>query len=190
MSEEIWRECVFDNRYKVSSQGRVIGQKKTILAANANSHGYRTINLRSKKKVLTYAVHRMVAMTFLENPLGLSDVNHINMNRADNRVENLEWVTRSQNILKSRRDFNVDSGANSHIATFDDITALAIFTCFSNRKMSYVKISNDLGISRTAINHMARGNSWRNLATLIEFIPFRKNSTVSNRFFIEKVSHV
>lgn len=55
--------------------------------------GYRVVNLKHGAKAKTHLVHRLVAAAFIPNRLGLPDVNHKNMRRADNRVANLEWTT-------------------------------------------------------------------------------------------------
>lgn len=65
-----------------------------------NNAGYFQVNLDG----MTYLVHRVIAQQFIENPDNLSDVNHINKHRTDNRIENLEWVSHKNN-LKQRKPF-------------------------------------------------------------------------------------
>ena len=75
-----------------SSHGRVITKRKGV-HHGSNSSGYRVINYDRK----TWRVHRMIAETFVPNPENKSEVNHINGNKADNRADNLEWCTSSEN---------------------------------------------------------------------------------------------
>ena len=75
------------------------GRIKKIISVKCNS--YRAITLCNNKTKTRKLVHRLVAETFIPNPEKLSEVNHKNGIKTDNRVENLEWVTHADNIKHS-----------------------------------------------------------------------------------------
>lgn len=95
---EIWKEIKgFEGRYEISSEGRVRNMKKgNILVASKNEKGYLRLRLGRGKD---YRVHRLVAEAFIPNPNNKPCVDHINAIRDDNRVENLRWVTHTENNL-------------------------------------------------------------------------------------------
>lgn len=89
----------FDN-YLVNTRGQILslkGDKILILKQRNHKEGYGRVALRNKEGVKYLLVHRLVALTFIPNPENKLQVNHINGNKMDNRVENLEWATRSEN---------------------------------------------------------------------------------------------
>lgn len=113
---EIWKDVKgYKGFYEVSSMGRIrsidhyvrsglrfnsaVKKKGHILKQNAKRNGYLTVDLSKGNKVKTISVHRIVAAAFLDPVDGKDFVNHKNLNKHDNRVENLEWCTRSENAL-------------------------------------------------------------------------------------------
>lgn len=92
----------YEGLYMVSSLGRIMGlPKKThkghLLKLKTTRAGYIHVCLCKGNIKKDFSVHRLVAMAFIPNKEGKKEVNHINGNRADNRVQNLEWCTRSEN---------------------------------------------------------------------------------------------
>lgn len=81
------------------SDGRVIGKPSKLLKPNAANNGYYNVFLYKNTKKKGYGIHRLVAQAFIPNPDNLPQVNHINGNKHDNRVENLEWCNASYNQL-------------------------------------------------------------------------------------------
>lgn len=67
-----------------------------------NHKGYLKIGLFKDGKCEKHRVHRLVAQAFIPNPEGLSDVNHIDGNKQNNSVSNLEWVSNSDNVEYSK----------------------------------------------------------------------------------------
>lgn len=79
-------------------------------AGSPNRDGYRRIQIRGG----SYLSHRLVAETFIPNPENKREVDHINRNTSDNRVENLRWVTRSENNRNTVKNDRVDARGGVH----------------------------------------------------------------------------
>lgn len=105
-TDEIWKSCDWlRNLYEVSNKGNIrhIGGKENRVLKN-KQHGYKCVSIRLNGVKRDLNVHRIVLSTF--NPIEgweKLEVNHINHNPSDNSLENLEWVTRSENIQKTKR---------------------------------------------------------------------------------------
>ena len=68
------------------------------LKPQPHSRGYRQVRLMHKTpRAKTFTIHRLVALHYIPNPKNLETVNHINEDKTDNRVENLEWMTNGDN---------------------------------------------------------------------------------------------
>lgn len=93
----------FNPKYIISSKGFIISLTSNlhILKPRYDKNGYsqyyiRNLNTNKRKD---YKAHRLVAEAFIDNPDNLNLINHIDGNKANNHVENLEWCTHSQNMI-------------------------------------------------------------------------------------------
>lgn len=110
---EIWKDVIdYENSYQVSNLGRVRTKdrlvntgksqrmlKSQLLKGDINRYGYVNYRLWKNNKLKNILGHRLVALHFLDNPLNKKEINHLNGIKCDNKLENLEWATRSENAL-------------------------------------------------------------------------------------------
>ena len=122
--DEVWRSIQNLSKYEISNRGNVrFTDTKQLRKQGLNSYGYCVLRVAYDDGTRkTIAVHILVALAFLgERPPG-HDVNHINGIKIDNRVENLEYVTRSENILHAYR-----TGLNTYVRPIRIIETGEIF---------------------------------------------------------------
>lgn len=95
---EVWKNiCGFEN-YQVSNFGRIKNKAGKMKIIQTTKNGYSQVLLWVGHKAKAFYVHRLVAETFITNSENKLDVNHIDGNKQNNCVENLEWCTRSENL--------------------------------------------------------------------------------------------
>jgi hypothetical protein len=111
---EIWKDIIGIENYQVSNEGRVkrlkhrkkigtssIPSYKTynerLLNPSPNKHGYINVWILDK----SHYVHTLVAKAFIPNPENKPEINHKDLDKSNNHVSNLEWVTRSENMRHS-----------------------------------------------------------------------------------------
>ena len=113
---EVWKNIKgYEGRYQISSLGKVKSLKRqvkfgrskrfveeAILNPTDNGQGYKIVGLRKDGKRKNFYVHRLVAETFIPNTLGLEYVNHIDFNKSNNCINNLEWCTQKDNVNYSK----------------------------------------------------------------------------------------
>ena len=98
--------------YRITNDGQVYSQKRQrFMKPYRNNRGYMVLRVGGK----CTGVHRLVALAYVPNPALLSEVNHKNGVKTDNRAENLEWCTRKANARHAVEVLGVDFGAHNKI---------------------------------------------------------------------------
>ena len=94
--------------YIITNDGKVYNsQRKRYLILKNHVNGYMGVSLSNEIKNKSYNVHRLVALLFLDNPNNYPEVNHIDFDKTNNKVENLEWISKSDNIKHNYSKCNV-----------------------------------------------------------------------------------
>ena len=101
MKEE-WRDVVgYEGKYLISNYGNLARVHKytptSLKEPSTDEDGYLRTKLHDKNSIKYIGIHKLVAQAFIPNPENKSQVNHINGDKTDNRVNNLEWATASEN---------------------------------------------------------------------------------------------
>lgn len=127
-----------------SKNGRTIHYKGKELKLKMNKDGYPNVNLNKNGISKTWRVHRLVSETFLPNPDNLPEIHHKNHDRRDNRVENLAWVTRAEQI-------------DEHLRAAKGTKLRVVGHGIDKIFISAMAVQRELGIAGTYVLNTAKG---------------------------------
>ena len=158
---EQYKEIPFAQQYLVSNIGNVKSKRyNKPLKGFLNNCGYKRVQIGSSKN--KYFVHRLVAEVFLQKPIDKDFVNHRDGNKLNNSVENLEWVTRSENDLHAfRNDLRkARKGENHHNSILNEYDVRKIKNLLSEG-FNCTYISELYSVHRKTINDIKLGKTWK-----------------------------
>lgn len=174
---EIWKDIQgFEGVYQVSNKGNVRSLERVVMRRNqkpmrikerilktcSNSHGYETAVFQNGPRTKPIAMHRLVAIAFLPLVDGKEYVNHIDGNKQNNHISNLEWVTRSENM---KHAFAI--GLLSHVGEKHNQSKLSESQVLEIRKMRGEKTAAEIckthDVKRSAIYHIWNRRAWKHL---------------------------
>ncbi len=156
------------DEYSVTADGKVFSNnyhRENIskqLRSWVTYNGYEQVHLRRYGKRKAFSVHRLVAQTYLPNPKNLPFVNHKNGIKTDNRQENLEWCTASDN---SKHNFKIGLqkpryGKDNHSSKITQIQAQEIRTKYVPRKYSQARLAKEYGLRQQTVCELLQGKTW------------------------------
>jgi hypothetical protein len=155
-----WRVIPFAPDYSVNQFGDIMSFKsksKKLLKKTIALDNYVSYSLRCNGKYIKKRAHQIVAVCFIDNPLGLNEINHLDANKSNNHYTNLEWCTHTENIRHSFRLGLVGrkSGVDFHKydkgkKVIDNSTGVVY--------NSVAGAARSLGLFRTSLNCMLSGS--------------------------------
>ena len=174
----IWRSVVgYEELYEVSSSGLVRGKEKEVSGNHKKPSrkipardkkqcllvGYPAVTLFKDSKPKLIKVHRLVAEAFLENPDSLPCVNHIDNNKANNDVSNLEWCTHEHNthhmLNQGRQNWAYGERSSSAKLTAEDVVLIKKLS----KHMRQIDIAIMFGIRQQQVSRILTGKRWKHL---------------------------
>lgn len=115
---EEWKTITGYEKYEISNIGQVrVASTKQIRKPYKDKQGYKNITLydSNKKYSVRFAIHKLVADAFIDNPNNYDSIDHIDFNRQNNRIDNLRWLPR---VVNGGRRQNIKTKVSSNIRVY------------------------------------------------------------------------
>lgn len=142
----------YEGLYSVTENGEVLSHiNNKFLKPQHNGNGYMCVYLSNNKVQTKHFIHRLVAKAFIKNPKNKRTINHINGNKKDNRVKNLEWLSYSENHIHA-----YDISLKSLSRKLNEQQASDIFLSSEKNKL----LAQKYKVSETTIRDIKRGRTW------------------------------
>ena len=179
--EVLYKEFPLNPTYLVYEDGEIFGCSIGRFLKGTNHQGYRryAIIINGERKSLLG--HRIVAITFLPNPDNLAEVNHIDGNRANNNLSNLEWVSREGNQQHAfRTGLNSNKGSKNGKAEMDETTSRQMYLELLKGK-TITEVSREFGYSKSSLAKLKGRVTWTEITCDLPDCPRQR---MEKKFFI------
>lgn len=163
--QEIYKDVVgYEGLYQVSNLGNVKSFKKdkngVLLKPGKNTSGYLFVILYKNINKKCITIHRLVMLSFKKNISNKLEINHINGVKYDNRIENLEWCTSSENQLHAYKiGLKTAKGENHNRSKLTNEQVLLI----RNDNRTHKEIAKDYNVSKSTIWHIKHKRLWNHI---------------------------
>lgn len=168
--KEIWKNIRgYRGKYKISNLGRVKSFHKckegNLLKNVLNKDiRYEIVGLCLNGKLKTFYVHRLIAKAFIPNPKGLTEINHKNGIKTDNRIKNLEWTTKNDNIKHAINLGLIDTkGEKNGRAKLNRSNINDIRRKYASGNYSYATLARVYKVSRNTITRIVKRKLWNHV---------------------------
>ena len=153
--------------FMATVSGEIIGKRGKPLKGHIDRCGYREVLLSENGKTKNHLVHRLILLTFkpIANP-HLYDVNHKNGDKLDNHLENLEWCTRSENVLHAYRTGleKKQLGEKHHAHKLSQEAVKHIRATYKryDRECGAAALARLYGVDKSTVQAVINNETWRN----------------------------
>ena len=149
-------------KYSITRDGRVWSSKRNIfLSAGLAGKGYPMVVLWKDGKAYARLIHRLLGLAFIPNPENKSEINHIDGDKTNNYLNNLEWATPHENRLHAYRLGLAGSGENHHQAKLKQSEVDYIREQYASGKYTQTRIANVFGVSTSLIQKIVNRIKWK-----------------------------
>jgi len=166
MEAEVWKSIDgYEGIYEISSFGNVrsYARETVCLIKPRINQGYFILGLWNKGKCKTSKIHRLVALHFIENPDNKPQVNHIDGNKLNNHLDNLEWVTPQENSAHASKLKLVAYGTRNAAAKITDEDVVSIRKMYDSGEFTQNQLSNKFNLSQGIIGKIINGLLWEHV---------------------------
>jgi len=161
---EIWKDVIdYEGIYEVSNLGRVksLLSNGKILKNSCGAGGYCRLGLYKNSKVTTKYVHHVVYYSFSGvAPIG-KEINHIDGDKTNNKLSNLELVTPSENTLHAYRNNLAKKGEKHYLAKLKQVDVINIKKYYSSGEYSQTELAKMYNVTRQSIHAVVREKTWK-----------------------------
>lgn len=161
--------------YTIDKDGNVYSYKSNkYLKTRVDRGGYVTINIQDDSgRNRTKRIHRLIAEAFIPNPDNKPEVNHIDTNKQNNSINNLEWVTSKENKTHAYLNDLYPIGENHGNAVLKESIVITICEMLQEGVRNK-DISEKLGVHKDVISHIKLGDVWKEISSRYNFNMARK----------------
>lgn len=179
LENEIWKDVVgYEGLYRASTLGRIKSLDTPYISSNGRSYpghskilkyslrsGYALVCLLRNGIKKTFSVHRIIAIAFIPNPENKKEVNHKDMNRINNIVENLEWMTGLENIrhgFLNNPNRIIAKGSYHKMSKLNEKDVIRLRE-LKKKKVRIGDLEKMFGIKKFQINAICNGSAWKHV---------------------------
>lgn len=173
MKEEIWKDIEgYEGKYQVSNFGRVrsflsshgnLRAVPLILAPRKSSDGYLRVALSKNGVRKDYMIHRLVIVTFKDRTNIKETVNHIDGNKENNVVDNLEWADRVEQMQHAYKLGLKKPVHTNRKLSAEDIKEIRKVYIFRSKEFGTVALAKKYGVTNAVIGHIVRGETYKEI---------------------------